>query len=461
MTGRALSTLAGHGPDAERWIFWYMALTPLWWVTGTIVPIGIAGLVWLYVARPRTDAAVTTVSWLWFSIAVAQYLSSVINWSFGNETDGDLAHSFVSLSSTGWILIGMCFGVGCSYRLAAPRLVRAVCLQALWILVFAALGYAVFVIGGNSHLEVPSLLAVAVPSLGDPGKANFVMRFFLKEDFMGDPAFRLVLFFPWSTGLALAGLLILLLAFCERAAVWRLVALAGGVTGLVLSYSRAVFAASIVAGAVIVALRSRIRTKLWFVIGAGTLTDLALLMGLGPESGVSDLYRAFTHARAGSSEARDELYRAAWRGFTQSPWIGHGWFGQTYARWMPINIGSHSAFYGVLYLGGLMTFTVVCLAYGATLWLCLSRLQSGGRALPQAFAMLLVYGITSYGENMQTLVPSLLASFVWIGGEMATTMSETGEGEFSFQTERQAPLAPALRAAPEHVALRVPGTGAT
>jgi hypothetical protein len=448
-------------PDAERWIFWYLALTPLWWATGLIVPLGTLGIVWLYVMRPRVDPVVTAVCWLWFSVAAAQSLSAVVNWSFNDESTAELAHSLVSFSLTGWILLGMCFGVGCSYRLATPRLVRGVCFLALWILVFSALGYAAFVIGGDSHLEMPSLLAVAIPPLAEPGKFNFVMRFFLMEDFMGDSMFRLVLFFPWSTGLALAGLLIILLAFQERSSVWRLVALAGGMTGFVLSYSRAVFAASVVAGAVIVALRSGMRTRLWIIVGVGMLANLALLMGLGPETGLSDIYQAFTQARAGSSEARDELYRAAWRGFMQSPWIGHGWFGQTYARWMPVPIGSHSAFYGVLYQGGVITFSMVCLAYAATLWLCLSRLRSGGQGLPQALALLLVYGITSYGENMENLVPSLLVSFVWIGGEMAVRTSGPQGVNIRFQNKTGARSGPVAGPMASPTLLELPGAGAS
>ncbi len=441
MSGRTASLSAGVSPDAERWIFWYLALTPLWWFLGLLVPVGAAGIVLLYALRPRTDPTVTAVCWLWFSATAAQSVSAVVNWASSAEPTGELVRSLASFSSTGWVLLGMCFGVGCSYRLSAPRLARSVSFQALWILILSAVGYAAFAVGGDSRLEMPSLLAVAIPSLADPGTINFSMRFFLKEDFMGDSVFRLVLFFPWSTGLALAGFLTLLLAFHERGFKWRVVAMAGGLTGFVLSYSRAVFAASVVGVAAIVMLRSRNRTRLWLIIGAALLAELALVLGFGPETGISDVYRAFTQARAGSSEARNELYRAAWRGFLQSPWIGHGWFGQTYARWMPINIGSHSTFYGALYVGGVLTFAVVCTAYAGTLWLCLSRLRTGGEAIVEALALLLVYGITSYGETIQTLVPSLLVSFVWIGGEMAVGKPGSRDSEIRSQARTMASLA--------------------
>jgi hypothetical protein len=427
MNASSASMSAGSGPDAERWIFWYLALTPLWWVLGLIVPVGAVGITWLYAMRPRADPNVTAVCWLWFSVTAAQCLASYINWSFSDGSAAELIRSLTSFSATGWSLLGMCLGVGCSYRLSAPRLVRAVCFQALWILVLSAFGFALFALGGDRSLELPSLLELAIPSLGRSGTINFGMRFFLQEDFMGDSLFRLVLFFPWSTGLALAGFTIILLAFQERSLLWRLTGFAGGLTGFVLSYSRAVFAAAIVAGGVIAALRLNMRTKLWLAVGAGILVNLALLMGFRPESGLADVYGAFTQARPGSSEARYWLYSAAWRGFLQSPWIGHGWFGQTYATWMPVVIGSHSAFYGVLYQGGVMTFAAACLAFAATLWLCLSRLGDGGNALPQAFALFFVFGITSYGENMQTLVPSLLVSFVWIGGELAARARGTAD----------------------------------
>jgi hypothetical protein len=88
-----LSVSAACVPDAERWIFWYLALTPLWWATGLIVPLGTLGIVWLYVMRPRADPVVTAVCWLWFSVAAAQSLSAVVNWSFNDESTAELAHS--------------------------------------------------------------------------------------------------------------------------------------------------------------------------------------------------------------------------------------------------------------------------------------------------------------------------------------------------------------------------------
>ena len=453
-----LSAPAGCSPDAERWVFWYLVLTPLWWALGLIVPLGTVGIVWLFVMRPRTDPSVTAVCWLWFSVTAAQSLSAVINWSFSDELAGELARSLTSFSSTGWILLGMCFGVGCSYRLAASRLVRAVCFQALWILVLSALGYAVFAIGGNSRLEMPSLLAMAVPSLGEPGKINFVMRFFLQEDFMGDSMFRLVLFFPWSTGLALAGLLTILLAFQERSFIWRLIALAGGMTGFVLSYSRAVFAASVVAGAVIVMLRSDIRTRLWLIVGAGMLANLALLMDSarrresptsitssprpGPvrpklvTSFIARPGRALCNHRGSATAGSVKPTPAGCRSTSARTRFLRGAL-----PWRSDNL-----------LGGLLGLT-------ATLWLCLSRLWSGGQAAPQAFALLLVYGITSYGENMQTLVPSLLVSFVWIGGEMATQASQPRSEALRLQIKAGAPLAPVAGSMAEHAALRFSGDG--
>ena len=41
-------------PVAEGCIYWYAMLTPLWWMTGLLLPLGIAGVVFLFFRRlPR------------------------------------------------------------------------------------------------------------------------------------------------------------------------------------------------------------------------------------------------------------------------------------------------------------------------------------------------------------------------------------------------------------------------
>ena len=148
------------------------------------------------------------------------------------------------------------------------------------------------------------------------------------------------------------------------------------------------------------------------------------------------------------------MRNSRWRALIQMPWIGHGFLlgSKTLPQFDAVNSRSHSTFYGVLYLGGVITFSLVCLAYAATVSLCISRLRSAGQAIPQALALLLVYGITSYGENMQSLVPSLLISFVWIGGEMALIKSEQRNAESQFRIRMEAPLYSVAEATVGHVA---------
>lgn len=210
------------------------------------------------------------------------------------------------------------------------------------------------------------------------------MRFFITEEFLGAPRFRLELFYPWPTALGIAGMLPLLLATRDPSRRWRAAGLLGGLTALVLSYSRAVFVGFALILAVSVFLRVPARTRVALIAVAGVAANAAFL-----------------------------------HGFLQSPWLGHGWFGDTYARWMPLQIGSHSSFYGVLYRGGLVTFSAVCIAYLATCALCAARWATGAKGAARALALMLVYGMVAYGENIETLVLALLVSFVWIGGELA------------------------------------------
>lgn len=402
----------------EKCLLWYAALTPVWWATGLLTPIQIAGIIWLYVTRPRSDRGVTAVAWLWFAVGISQDLAEFVNWAGSGKPMTELLHRFASLSSNGWVLLGMCLSAGAAYGLTSAAVVRAICIQGAWMLVLSAASYLAYVGTGISDLEIPSLLSAVIPA-AKSNDLHFTMRVYLSDEFLGTSVFRLILFFPWSTGLALAGLLTAALAPREPSWTWRLLGLAGGLTGLVLAYSRAVFVGSAVALSLMAFLRCSVRTRLLAVMGAAAVANGALLAGFDPSMLFGDAYRGFTDARPGSSEGRDLLYAAAWNGFLQAPWIGHGWFGPEYARWMPIAIGSHSTFFGVLYKGGVITFAVLCTAFAVTLAWYVARLREGPSDAALALSVLIVYGMVAYGENLDTLVPSLALTFLWLGGAMA------------------------------------------
>ena len=77
----------------------------------------------------------------------------------------------------------------------------------------------------------------------------------------------------------------------------------------------------------------------------------------------------FNEARPGASEVRNEVYEANWKGFSEAPWLGHGWPGEplvasehVYGTDGGMVVGSHSTVSGLLYKGGIVTFGLFVLA---------------------------------------------------------------------------------------------------
>ena len=415
---RGLPPSRAEDPFAEACVFWYVVLTPLWWMTGTLLPLGVAGAALLFLRRPPRRPAIVLVSALWAAVGAAQWVSTAANWVAAEEGSRiGLLRGLLSSMSTGWILIGLCIGVGGAAGLASPRVVRAVCVQAMWILLFSAGSLAAAHALGLPELIVPSPLALLLPGDLPVVRQQLTMQFYQMDALMDGQALRLTLFYPWATALSLAGAVALLVGPGDPVRRWRLAAIAGGLAAVLFGHSRSVVVCLAGALCVLGVLRLPTAAKGAVALAGGLGANVALLAGLEPTEALRSLHGAFTSVRAGSSAARQLVYDLSWAHFLERPLLGHGWVSEPVARWLPtMPLGSHSSFYGVLYLGGIVTFGLLCLAYVATLALAARRLRDRPREGPTALALLLLLGVVAFGENINVHVPSLLVTFVWLGG---------------------------------------------
>lgn len=419
MTEAAADSLPGRAADplTEALLYWYMALTPLWWATGTLLPLGVLGAVVLFLRRLPREPGLALLVGLWFLVGLVQFAAAVVNYVFAGETGINLLHSAVSPGITGWVLIGVCIGIGGQAGLATPRMARAIGFQALWILVLTAISVVAAYGFGMESLAVPSPLALLLPGDIPLVRYHLTMTFFLHDELLDDRALRLSLFFPWPTALSLAGATALLLGLCaEGPRRWRVAAILGGAAGVWFGYSRSVALSLVLAVGAIALLRLPRPARFATVLLAGLLANAAVVAGWDPISAVQAAHETFTSMRAGSSFARQLLYDITWTHFLERPIFGYGAYSGPVARWLPVPLGSHSSFYGVLYLGGVATFGMLCLAFAATLLAVALRLGDRRREAPAALAMLLTIGVVGFGENISSIAPSLLASFIWLGG---------------------------------------------
>ena len=132
----------------------------------------------------------------------------------------------------------------------------------------------------------------------------------------------------------------------------------------------------------------------------------------------------FNEARPGASEVRNEVYEANWKGFSEAPWLGHGWPGEplvagdhVFGTDAGMVVGSHSTVSGLLYKGGIVTFSLFVLALlGTTIGLLRQRKSRWSK---NSLMIVLGIGFTCFGEGLESLVLPMLFAFVWIGASLA------------------------------------------
>jgi O-antigen ligase len=202
--------------------------------------------------------------------------------------------------------------------------------------------------------------------------------------------------------------------------------MAGALVGLVASFGRAAyvaFAASILY--LLFARQPSGRKWLLVSIASTSLLFVLALPGLRLADMASETYRGMMDARSGSSRARQMVYDESWAATQEAPLLGHGWMGEDISEKVPIPVGSHSCFYGILYTGGAMTFAAFCLAAlltfgGLAARAGLDPLRQGAAA---TFLSLLVL---AYGELICGFSYTTMPILFWVGMALRPAADEAG-----------------------------------
>ncbi|WP_431858577.1 O-antigen ligase family protein [Azospirillum sp.] len=404
-----------------RWYTRYLILTPVLWLGGVLTLAGLALTVRLAWRRWPQGGVVAVIALAWISIGLFQALASLANGMLA----GDMAlgvRNALGMPVIGWLSAGLAIAAGYGCRLADPRVARATAVLGGWILLFGAIA-AVARLAGLPWLILETPVSLALPEL-DVARFYGTAQFFLMEDTLGEVVTRLILFFPWATGLGLGGAAIVLVSLRVRDVGWRLVGAAGGLVGVVFSWSRAALIAVVAALAVQAFLKLP-------ALGRAALTGLAMIAlfgamagGFDPVETVIGAQQSVSDARAGSSLARELIYEKSWEGFLESPIIGQGWIGPSVHHIHNLPIGSHSTVYGLLYTGGLPTFLAFAAALLLTTLTVAVRLVSArtprkARAdLRTALGLCVLLAVFSPFESLFSLTLPCLFLFTWIGGAL-------------------------------------------
>lgn len=408
----------------DKWIKRYALFTPILWVLGILLPVGIFLLLWMLVrnrlSRPLSDKVVLS----WLLVACTQALALLINWLHSSFSLDFLLRQLVSTTTGGWLVLAAVLAAGRYTHLKSKNLVRSAAILAVHIAVLSLLAYGAYYL---AHLDVylrPSILSHALSSVIPPGTFHFSISLATlspDETIFGLEIPRLILFFPWALILGFAGIGIFFMTIHEPNRWWKTIGIVGALTAIIGSLGRISVAAFIMSLFFYLWMKSKSAYK-WLMVSAFSVLIMltVLLAGTDPFEIMSDFSDSLLRSRPYSTDVRMLLNEETWKGILESPIIGKGWQGERIFENVPMPIGSHSTVLGTLYTGGILTFGAFCLAMVITFLSLLKKSLNGDSRHISALSIFFALTVFTYTESIQLFIFPNLIIFFWIGWALST-----------------------------------------
>lgn len=338
---------------AEQFVFWTIALHPLWWILGVQVFVyPFMGWYLLYRSLQRPSTTPLTTGWiLWLLYTGVWLVSMMVNLALGTAEVGRSITALGSIFGI-WMLMAIVWYAVRRLQIRYRVVVRALVIVGICQLLFLILGET-YRLATGSVLQTQSLVLTLVPSM--PAGIFFYAQFYGFEtlEWGAEPIIRLKSFYYWSPLAGTMSLFICMAAWGERDRRWQVLAWLGGLLTIWLAAARAAQIGIVLA----------IVIALWFGSRRGRMALLGLLVPVSLLSPVilSTLYNYFFKYRSDSTEGRMALYEETYRAFLESPLLGFGAQGRSQVLDVPL--GSHSQLYSTLYQTGALGSVILAAAW--------------------------------------------------------------------------------------------------
>ena len=252
-----------------RWI-------PALWGLARLTPAGAAMLVKLAIERWPRGALINFIIYSWIAIGAFAAFAAILNGIAIHDYGKGFANVF-GFGVVGWIFGALAIAAGAAHHLDDPKTIRAMTQVGGYIIILGAIA-GVARMAGMQNLQLwPTPIGMLLPK--SPSVSFYtVTTIFQSEETLGEATTRLLLFFPWTTGLGLGGLAITFISMLEGNLRWRLIGVCGGLIAVVFSWSRIAIASLVAIGALLVFLRLSFR---WRVAVLGVLLVAFFVASLG------------------------------------------------------------------------------------------------------------------------------------------------------------------------------------
>jgi hypothetical protein len=351
-----------------------------WWNQTLMTPIKekiiISPLVWLWIIAMLIMEVALIIGHLNWELSLVQVFKSTLFW---------YRH---------WALFAL-FPLSGYLNIRPQIIYRAVCIFCLQGLILVLLCYIAYI------LNIPRFDYVS-PLKAFGGDELYYRTNFLFPEPHYNEGFRLTLFAPWSPALGLVADVYFFLAYRETDRKWRWLGMVGAIAMVIGSVSRlAILCIPLVLCLLWLSI-SFVRIEVQ--LGASLMSFLLGIWSSALINWIKTIQQKFDQFRPGSSNIRAAIRQMTLnRWWTEAPVWGHGIVlskGPASIGHMPL--GTHHAWYGVLYLHGLVGF----FAFAIPLFITLVNLVSQVRTVLMAkvgLSIILVLMIFSFGDNIENL----------------------------------------------------------
>jgi hypothetical protein len=422
---------APHAKLPEKLVCGYLLLIPVLWVLGLNLPIAFLVILGTFAFFVRSRFA-WSYALPWFLVGTMQIVSVMTNWFASNQPWWMLAKHFFASYVSGWFMLGAAIAIGASGLIRLDRMIAAAKSLAIWSVAIAVPAYALSLVVSAPHLFVLSPVGHLIPASLPSRGFSFGMFVYSWDEFFGLHLPRISLFYPWPNVLGVAGVCTVFIFWGHETRLVRWLGVTVGIFLTLASLSRLTLFALLLCIPFRVLLGSPRRVRA--AVSCGTLSvALGAFLWIGtPHEIVTGAESFVDSGRAGSSEARRNVYDASWDGIRQAPIVGHGWPGEllswddtesVYGTQAGAFVGTHSTISGLLYKGGVLTFVAFVLALVTTAARLLPYVGVSGTAR-SALTILLALTITAVGEGLESLIVPLMFVFLWLGAAIASLRTE-------------------------------------
>lgn len=387
---------------------------PVWWLLGIQTLFYPLVVISLLIANFTIDKLIQTsfpiTIWAWFAMSMAMLWTALLGINEMGFNLLTLAAATVTFSKS-YFLIFACLAIPFWSEVRIKVITRAVAWLSTGYLGTLAVEMILLPLKIGQQPILPPF-ARLIPA----DKGSLTIQLASMSSFFGIPLPRSLLYAPDPPISGIIAVLGFVICLGEPNRRLRQLSLIGSFCALIISFSRSSWLALPLALLISLGFNSSLTRQLFLWV-ASLVSLLSGILELTIADLVEKPMAIFDSARSDSSKDRAIVVGKTLEAWLESPWIGWGVIRGSAHLYEDayISLGSFSTYAAVLYLHGIVGFSVFMLALISTLWFFFTPAVQGNLLCRRAFGCLVALYLGLNATPLSWMTVYFWYFFVWLG----------------------------------------------